>query len=80
MPGKCKGFVKKWMYYAADVRSRHRVPKDDKDSPILRAALDAGAHYLVTYDRHLLDLDPYETLRIVHVREYREILRQHGHL
>ena len=34
--------------------SRHRVPGDPDDSPILQAALAAGADYLVTNDTHLL--------------------------
>ena len=37
--------------------SRHAVLDDVKDTPILRAAPDAGVDYLVTNDRHLLDLD-----------------------
>src|SRR5437870_1857881 len=45
--------------------SRHDVPDDSNDTPILCAALDAGADYLVTNDQHLLSLDPYEGLRIV---------------
>jgi predicted nucleic acid-binding protein len=45
--------------------SRHAVRTDPADSPILRAALACGADYLVTNDRHLLELDPYEGLRII---------------
>ena len=33
--------------------SRHVVPQDPADSPILRAALAAGVDYLVTNDAHL---------------------------
>src|SRR5437588_11059544 len=40
--------------------SQHVVPRDPNDSPILRAALEAGAGYLVTNDPHLLSLNPYE--------------------
>lgn len=58
--------------------SRHRVPDDPKDTPILRAALHCGADYLVTNDRHLLDLDPYEGLRVLSVAAFRELLRTHG--
>src|SRR4051812_34299352 len=42
--------------------SRHGVAGDPKDSPILQAALAAGVDYLVTNDRHLLSLDPYESV------------------
>ena len=58
--------------------SRHEVPQDATDSPILRAALAAGADYLVTNDRHLLALNPYESLRIVSISDYRQILRAEG--
>jgi putative PIN family toxin of toxin-antitoxin system len=54
--------------------SRHEVPADVKDSPILRAALAAGADYLVTNDRKLLSLDPYEGLRIISMTDYYRIL------
>jgi putative PIN family toxin of toxin-antitoxin system len=60
--------------------SRHDVPEDAKDTPILRAALDAGADYLVTNDRHLLDLNPYHGLRIVSMTEYYGILVSEGHI
>ncbi len=58
--------------------SRHSVLADAKDTPILRAALAAGVDYLVTNDRHLLDLDPYEGLRIVSMTEYHGILVSEG--
>jgi putative PIN family toxin of toxin-antitoxin system len=58
--------------------ARHTVPDDPADTPILQAALAAGADYLVTNDRHLLDLDPYEGLRIVSMTEYREMLVNEG--
>jgi predicted nucleic acid-binding protein len=54
--------------------SRHEVPQDAKGSPILRAALAAGADYLVTNDRHLLTLHPYEGLQIVSMTDYRRLL------
>jgi predicted nucleic acid-binding protein len=60
--------------------SRHEVPDDAADSPILQAAVAAGADYLVTNDRHLLDLDPYEGLRIVSMTDYRRVLVNEGHL
>jgi uncharacterized protein len=60
--------------------SRHAVPQDPADSPILRAALDAGADYLVTNDSHLLALDPYEGLRIISMDGYYQLLRDERHL
>ena len=58
--------------------SRHEVPVDPADSRILRAALQAGADYLVTNDQHLLGLDPYQGLRIVSMSTYYEVLRNEG--
>ena|SRR5438034_8434958 len=58
--------------------SRHRVPIDPQDSPILRAALRCGADYLVSNDRHLLELNPYEGLEIVSMDRYLGILRDQG--
>lgn len=60
--------------------SRHAVPQDPADSPILRAALAAGVDYLVTNDSHLLALDPYEGLWIVSMSSYHAILRDGGYL
>jgi putative PIN family toxin of toxin-antitoxin system len=58
--------------------SRHAVPDDPADSPILRAAVDAGADYLVTNDTHLLDLHPYESLRIISMTAYYQLLTAEG--
>jgi putative PIN family toxin of toxin-antitoxin system len=58
--------------------SRHRVPNDPKDSPILVAALAAGADYLVTNDSHLLTLNPYEGVRIVSMGAYYQFLEGEG--
>jgi predicted nucleic acid-binding protein len=58
--------------------SRHAVPDDPADSPILRAALSAGADYLVTNDRHLLRMGPYESLRIISLRNYEQFLVNEG--
>ena len=60
--------------------SRHAVPGDPADNPILQAALAAGADYLVTNDSHLLALDPYEGLRIVSMDSYYQLLHNEGHL
>jgi putative PIN family toxin of toxin-antitoxin system len=58
--------------------SRHTVPDDPADSPILQAALAAGADYLVTNDAHLLSLNPYEGMRIIPMAHYFRLLQEHG--
>jgi uncharacterized protein len=60
--------------------SRHQVATDPKDTPILRAAVGAGVDLVVTDDRHLLTLDPYEGVHVVSVEDYRRRLRDDGHL
>jgi putative PIN family toxin of toxin-antitoxin system len=60
--------------------SRHEVPADVADTPILRSAIEAGVDYLVTNDRHLLDLDPYEGVRIVSMADYRQVLVNEGQI
>lgn len=57
--------------------SRHRVPGDPDDSPILRAALSAGVDFLVTNDADLLSLSPYEGLRILSMSAYYRLLQDH---
>lgn len=58
--------------------SRHVVPADPQDSPILQAALAAGADYLVSNDAHLLALSPYEGLGVITMTEYYRLLGEHG--
>jgi putative PIN family toxin of toxin-antitoxin system len=58
--------------------SRHEVESDVADTPILQAAVVAGVDYLVTNDRHLLDLDPYEGVRIISLAASRQVLVNEG--
>lgn len=60
--------------------SRHSVARDVADTPILGAAVAAGVDYLVTNDRHLLDLDPYEGVRIVSMTQYCQVLVNEGYI
>ena len=61
-----------------NLRSTAKVKEDPKDSPILQAALSCGADYLVTNDRHLLALNPFEGLRIISMGEYYHFLQNHA--
>ena len=58
--------------------SRHVVPEDSNDSPVLQAAISAGADFLVTGDRHLLSLHSYESIQIVSMRDFAERLINDG--
>jgi len=66
--------------YVLESPSRHDVPEDPADSPILRAALVAGVDYLVTNDNDLLRLNPYEGLRVISMAAYFEMLQDEGHI
>jgi len=65
-------------FILVEARSRAKVPEDPKDSPILQAALTCGADYLVSNDRHLLSLNPFEGLRILSMEDYYSLLKSHG--
>jgi predicted nucleic acid-binding protein len=58
--------------------SRHAVKSDPWDSSTLQAALSCGADYLVTNDRHLLDLNPYEGLEVISMDDYLKVLNECG--
>jgi putative PIN family toxin of toxin-antitoxin system len=58
--------------------SRHRVPQDPDDSPILVAALAAGVDYLISNDMHLLAMDPCEGMRIISMDAYYRLLVEAG--
>ena len=58
--------------------SRHLVPGDDADTPVLRASLACGADYLVTNDRHLLALNPYQGLRVVSISDFAQVSAAEG--
>jgi len=63
---------------ANEPASRHLVPGDPNDAPILRAAIGAGVDYLVTGDKALLALDPIEGVRIVNLTDFLVVLRNEG--
>ncbi len=64
--------------YVAPRLARHTVSDDRDDSPILQAAVEAAADYLITNDMHLLRLNPYESLRIISMSDYYRLLRNQG--
>ena len=66
--------------HIADPDTRHQVPDDPADGPILRAAVTASADYLVTNDAHLLQLNPYEGIRIMSMTKYHDLLQDEGML
>jgi uncharacterized protein len=64
----------------AAASSRHGVPRDPADSPVLSAAVASRADFLVTNDRRLLEMNPYQGLRIISMTEYFNLLVNEGHI
>lgn len=61
------------------VRQAHgAVPADRSDDIIVAAALEAGAAYIVTEDKHLLDLKQYRGIQIMNRQTFTEELDQLG--
>lgn len=52
----------------AEVRDDSPITEDATDNVFIRCALDAGAPFIVSGDRHLLRLGRYEGLRIIRAR------------
>ncbi len=52
------------------------VPEDPSDEIFLSAALDAGAQFIVSGDRHLLDLGEFRGIPILTVQEFFELLKK----
>ena len=50
------------------------VTADPDDDIFVLCALSAGANYLVTGDRHLLELGSYQTVEVVTVTEFLELM------
>lgn len=56
------------------------VVVDRADNEILACAIDGGAEYLVSGDRHLLDLGKYKKVKIVKAAEMMGITGRHQYL
>lgn len=49
------------------------VPDDPEDDKVLATAIDANADALITADKHLLILDPYDSIRILTPIQFQNI-------
>ncbi|MEX0701006.1 MAG: putative toxin-antitoxin system toxin component, PIN family [Planctomycetales bacterium] len=49
---------------------RGSVPADPDDEMVIAAAVDANADYIVTEDKHLLELQEYDGIRILNRDEF----------
>ncbi len=53
-----------------DITLEGAVPADPNDDIIIAAAIEGGASYIVSEDRHLLDLKEYQGIRIMSIKEF----------
>ena len=53
---------------------KNAIPDDPSDEMFLACALDACADFIVSGDRHLLDISEYEGIPIITVNEFEEKL------
>lgn len=57
-------------------RIRLKVAVHDADNRVLECALDSGAEYIVTGDRHLLDLGSYQNVKIVKLSDFLDLVEK----
>ena len=65
------------MDYATIVQSDVKlavVKKDPDDNKILECAVSCNADYVVTGDRHLLDLKEYQRIKIITPKQFLELV------
>jgi len=58
------------------IESAVSVCRDDKDNCVLECARDGEANYVVTGDSDLLDLEPFEGVKIVKVADFLEVIQK----
>lgn len=54
------------------------IKSDPDDNKILACAVSCGADYIVTGDKHLLELRVYENIKIVTAKEFVDIVEKKG--
>jgi putative PIN family toxin of toxin-antitoxin system len=59
-----------------DVRSKFNVTSDKSDNSILATAYDGKADYIVSGDRHLLQLKRFKGIRIITVAQALNVLKK----
>lgn len=79
-----EGYLKKLEYYFDVVKpvetTQHLeiVEEDPQDNKILESAVNCGADFLITSDRHLLKLEKYRGVRIVRPGAFWQIYEEEG--
>ena len=60
--------IEKVMVFATLIKttsSINAVKEDPDDNKILECAMDSGSQYILTYDKHLLNLKEYQGIKII---------------
>jgi predicted nucleic acid-binding protein len=57
-----------------DAQVRGAIPEDPADERVLACAVEAGADFIVSGDRHLLNLESYRGIPILTIRAFLERL------
>ena len=67
-------YLRNFAEVAPGLLSLDAVSDDPKDNHILAAALETACEYIVSGDRHLLDLHEFQGIHIVTPREFLTLL------
>ena len=75
---KATQLLVKWGDVVTPSKSISAIPSDETDNRILECAVKAKADFIVSGDRHLLDLKKYEGIRVVTPAQFLKILEKTG--
>ena len=75
---KATQLLVKWSDVVSTKKSISAIPSDETDNRILECAVKAKADFIVSGDRHLLDLKKYEGIRVVTPAQFLKILEKTG--
>ncbi len=72
--GSMVGLLQRVAYIVEPINRLHRIKKDPDDNRVLECALAGGAKYIVTGDRHVLDIEEFSGIKIVTASQFLEYL------
>ena len=67
-------YLRSFAEVAPSVLVLNVVPDDHKDDHVIAAAVETNCEYIVSGDRHLLDIHEYQGIKIVAPREFLAVL------
>lgn len=73
---KATQLLVKWSDVASTRKSISAIPADETDNRILECAVKAKADFIVSGDKHLLDLKKYEGNRVITPAQFLKILEK----